>query len=196
MMGKSQRDKGSRREREFAALVNGERVPLSGACGGSYTGDVVGLGMLWEVKARKDGFAMLYRWLEGNDALALKADRKPWLCVLPLERVKMDLRGLQGPLRGILMQTRRELFRLLALSALGASVPAALVPESRLTATYYWNHYKNAGPECPWDCSICNRLCPVEPQSLTYESLWDMVDWLKVHRAGSEKPPLLRAVVD
>src|SRR5690606_38300400 len=84
-MGKRSRDKGARAEREFAKLISGERVPLSGAAGGSYTGDVVGLGLRWEVKRRADGFRSLYDWLEGKDALAVRADRRPWLVVMPLE---------------------------------------------------------------------------------------------------------------
>src|SRR5690625_3530045 len=84
-MGKASRDKGGRGEREFAALIGGERVPLSGAAGGSYTGDVTGLGMRWEVKRRKDGFKELYKWLDGAGALAVRADRKEWLVVMPLE---------------------------------------------------------------------------------------------------------------
>jgi len=85
-MGKRSRDKGARAEREFAKLISGERVPLSGAAGGSYTGDVVGLGLKWEVKRRADGFKELYKWLEGKDALAVRADRREWLVVMPLER--------------------------------------------------------------------------------------------------------------
>jgi len=84
-MGKASRDKGGRGEREFAALIGGERVPLSGAAGGSYTGDVKGLGRKWEVKRRADGFKQLYKWLDGADALAVRADRKEWLVVMPLE---------------------------------------------------------------------------------------------------------------
>jgi len=84
-VGRSERRKGSDGEREFARLIGGERVPLSGAAGGSYTGDVVGLGLRWEVKRRADGFRSLYDWLEGKDALAVRADRKPWLVVMPLE---------------------------------------------------------------------------------------------------------------
>ncbi|ARC32121.1 MULTISPECIES: hypothetical protein [Bacillus cereus group] len=87
-MGKSQRDKGMRREREFASLIGGARVPLSGAIDG-YSNDVKGLGLEWEVKARKEGFKTLYNWLEDEreqpDALAIKADRKPWLVVMPLD---------------------------------------------------------------------------------------------------------------
>ncbi|PFF38983.1 hypothetical protein CN335_12420 [Bacillus thuringiensis] len=39
--GKSQRDNGMRREREFASLIGGARVPLSGAMDG-YSNDVKG----------------------------------------------------------------------------------------------------------------------------------------------------------
>ncbi|SFC77068.1 hypothetical protein SAMN04488168_10988 [Bacillus sp. 491mf] len=38
-MGKSQRDKGTRREREFASLIGGARMLLSGALNG-YSNDV------------------------------------------------------------------------------------------------------------------------------------------------------------
>src|SRR5690606_23185668 len=85
-MGKHSRDKGVRAEREFAKLISGERVPLSGAAGGRFAGDVVGLGLKWEVKRRADGFKELYKWLEGKDALAVRADRREWLVVIPLER--------------------------------------------------------------------------------------------------------------
>lgn len=87
-MGKAQRDKGNRSERAFAKLISGERVPLSGAAGGSYVGDVIGMGMTWECKVRADGFKQLYTWLENRDALAVKADRKEWLVVMPLEQLQ------------------------------------------------------------------------------------------------------------
>ncbi|MCH8346569.1 MAG: helix-turn-helix domain-containing protein [Chloroflexi bacterium] len=97
-MGLSQRQKGLRREREFAQLTGGKRVPLSGAAGGEYTGDVKALGMTWEVKARAAGFRELYKWLDGSDALALKADRQEWLVVLPYEtlRAMLDRPGSPG----------------------------------------------------------------------------------------------------
>ena len=88
-MGKSQRDKGARCEREIAKLLGAERVPLSGACGGRYGGDLqhgyLGRG---EVKVRGNGFRQLYTWLEGNDFLCVKASRKPWLVVLRANDVK------------------------------------------------------------------------------------------------------------
>lgn len=83
-MGRSQKAKGNRSERELAKLLGGERVPLSGSVGGSYSGDVMALGLAWEAKVRRDGFKTLYKWLEGRDALAIKADRKPWLAVIPV----------------------------------------------------------------------------------------------------------------
>lgn len=89
MSGRKSRNKGQRREREFAALVGGKRVPLSGAQEG-YENDVEGLEMKWEVKARKDGFKQIYKWIEDErekpDALALKADRKDWLVVMKLDK--------------------------------------------------------------------------------------------------------------
>lgn len=93
MSGRKSKMKGNRTEREFAKLIAGNRVPLSGAAkhlGEMHTGDVDGLGMKWEVKARKDGFKTFYGWLEEEaiDALAVKADRKPWLVVIPLTKLK------------------------------------------------------------------------------------------------------------
>lgn len=63
MSGRKSRSKGQRREREFAKLIEGRRIPLSGAQEG-FENDVEGLGIRWEVKARKNGFQTLYKWLE------------------------------------------------------------------------------------------------------------------------------------
>mgnify|MGYP001179305713 CR=1 FL=1 len=87
MSGRKSRRKGQQREREFAKLIGGRRIPLSGAQEG-FENDVEGLGIRWEVKARKNGFKQLYSWLNnprGNpDALALKADRQEWLVCMKL----------------------------------------------------------------------------------------------------------------
>jgi hypothetical protein len=80
-----QKRKGGAGELEFAKLINGTKTPLSGALGGDLRGDVVGMELIWEVKRRADGFKQLYGWLEKRDALALRADRKGWLVVMPLE---------------------------------------------------------------------------------------------------------------
>lgn len=91
-MGKMQRDKGARNERLFVeaceqAGLDAERIPLSGAVKGSFAGDVRVSGYLGEVKVRGSGFKTLYEWLEhdGADFLALRADRKGWLVVMPFE---------------------------------------------------------------------------------------------------------------
>lgn len=66
--------------------IPAERVPLSGAAGGSYAGDVVIAGRLrGEVKARQGGagFALIERWLGTNDVLFLRRDRTEPLVVLP-----------------------------------------------------------------------------------------------------------------
>ena len=91
-MGKSQRDKGARAEREIVNLlkennVSAERVPLSGAM--HYQGhghDVtVDEKLKAEVKIRANDFARLYSWLEDNDMLFVRRDRDGWLVVMPLD---------------------------------------------------------------------------------------------------------------
>ena len=103
-MGKSQRDKGNRREREFVNYWKSEgfksaRVPLSGAAGGDYTGDVdlyaygpEDAPLLGEVKARGTGagFKTIQKWIGENDFLVLHEDQKPRLYVFP-EKVLRDL---------------------------------------------------------------------------------------------------------
>jgi hypothetical protein len=82
-----------RRERQLAAILGGQRQPHSGALAGvfgaGYAGDVkLPSGLRIEAKARRDGWRQLYAWLANVDALALKADRKEWLLVIPLERLQ------------------------------------------------------------------------------------------------------------
>ena len=87
----SERNKGLRVEREIVAklkdagIEDAERVPLSGAAGGSYTGDVVFGGWVAEVKARKDGegFKKIEEWLGDNDCLILKKNHSDPTVVLP-----------------------------------------------------------------------------------------------------------------
>lgn len=71
------------------AGIGAERVPLSGASGGSFAGDVsvpiMGVDRRFEAKCRADGFRELYKWIEGHHGLFLKADRRGGLVVLRLE---------------------------------------------------------------------------------------------------------------
>jgi len=92
MPGRTSRNKGLRGEREFAELVGGCRIPLSGAQAG-FENDVAietPAGTLRaEVKRRKSGFTTLYEWIEDErerpDIVAFRADRKPWLVCMELD---------------------------------------------------------------------------------------------------------------
>jgi len=103
-MSKRSRDKGARFEREVVHILQesgraGERVPLSGAAGGSYTQDVTApvLGDEWriECKSRARDFIRIYDWLDGADALVIKADRKRPLVVLDLRRALAILSAIE-----------------------------------------------------------------------------------------------------
>ena len=88
--GKASRDKGNRAERAIVKFLQergftAERVPLSGAAGGSYLGDltvpVLNVDRVVEVKCRANGFRELYRWLIDRDIRIIRADRsEPWSC--------------------------------------------------------------------------------------------------------------------
>jgi hypothetical protein len=91
--GRRPRDKGNRAERALVRFFAdrgfaAERVPLSGAAGGRYLGDITiplaGRDLCAEVKVRAHGFSQLYGWLEGRDLLILRQDRREPLLVLPL----------------------------------------------------------------------------------------------------------------
>ena len=92
MSGKAPRQKGDRFERAIVhahrgAGLHAERIPLSGAVGGAFSGDLVVLNRLRaECKKRGNGFRSLYTWLDGNDMLFLGADRAEPLVVVPLSR--------------------------------------------------------------------------------------------------------------
>lgn len=104
-MSKFSRDKGLRGERHLVHFLQeaglaGERVPLSGASGGRYSGDVsvpvLGDDLTLEVKVRASGFASLYSWLGANDALIVKADRQPMLVVMSLRKAVDFVKRAEG----------------------------------------------------------------------------------------------------
>ena len=97
--GRSSREKGMRAERQIVELfrqvgLKAYRVPLSGISAGFKSDVEVRIGsqrLRFESKVRAKEFGLLYRWLTGSDALVVKADRKPMLVVLPLEKFAIAL---------------------------------------------------------------------------------------------------------
>ena len=90
--GKKSRDKGNRIEREIVHLhtdngIPAQRVPLSGAAGGLYKGDLQIMDLRAEVKARAsgEGFKTLEGWLADNDLLFLRKDRSTPMVVMTWE---------------------------------------------------------------------------------------------------------------
>ena len=86
-MGKKSRTKGTVNERAIVNLlrdvgIEAERVPLSGACGGTFAGDVLIRGKRYEAKVRASGFKQIYDGLGDNAGLFIRSDRKETLIVL------------------------------------------------------------------------------------------------------------------
>jgi hypothetical protein len=90
--GRSLKRKGNRVERELVRLLCElglpcVRVPLSGAIGGVWAGDIhlelYGRTHRIEVKARRE-FRTLQQWLGTNELLILKADRQDPLVLMPV----------------------------------------------------------------------------------------------------------------
>ncbi len=109
-MGKKSRDKGARFELAIVAILQsmgraGEKMPLSGALGGKWRGDVSCpvLGSDWrvEAKCRADGFAQVYKYLGLNDALIIKSDRRRPLVVLDLRRALAILNAKESRLSSV-----------------------------------------------------------------------------------------------
>jgi hypothetical protein len=95
MMANPSKRKGSDFEREIVhflqdnGLAAAERVPLSGAAGGSHTGDidcpVRGTDRKLECKRRARAFGTLYGWMGDNFALVLRDDRTEPLVLMRLK---------------------------------------------------------------------------------------------------------------
>ena len=101
-MGKMQRDKGNRIEREIVNYlkqksINAKRVPLSGSTDG-FKGDVIieltNKTLKCEVKARKDGFKPIYKNLPKIETGSLKLiTEKNRLAVLKIDEFVKILKG-------------------------------------------------------------------------------------------------------
>lgn len=69
--------------------LSAEKIPLSGAAGGSFTGDisvpVQGEDWRLECKRRKRSFVTVYQCIGDNKAVVIRDDHTPALVVMPLE---------------------------------------------------------------------------------------------------------------
>jgi hypothetical protein len=86
-MGKKSRVKGQRNEQAIVNMLKeaglpAERVPLSGACGGLFSGDLVIDGQRFEAKIRAIGFRQIYTWFADHHGLFIRSDRRELLIVL------------------------------------------------------------------------------------------------------------------
>ena len=104
MSGKAPRQKGNRFEREIvatlcAAGLDAFRIPLSGSMRGFKADAQIRLAdrvLTIEAKSREHGFSFIYQALEGSDLLAIKADRKEALAVIPLAELAAILSQLEA----------------------------------------------------------------------------------------------------
>lgn len=100
-MGKKSRDKGGRVERKLVKLLNeivgvvAQRVPLSGAAGGDFGGDLAimikeVLTLTGEAKARAkaEGWKTLKKWKQDNELLFLVEDYQEPLVVMDFSMLK------------------------------------------------------------------------------------------------------------
>jgi Holliday junction resolvase len=111
MSGRRLRRKGARTERSIVNALQaygpvGVRVPLSGAVGGRFAGDIVlplmGCDLCIKVKVRADGYRELFRWLNERRLLIVKADRQEPLVVVRLSlAAEIAKLGAAAPVFGI-----------------------------------------------------------------------------------------------
>lgn len=91
-MGKMQRDKGARFERECVNKfefhdIKAKRVPLSGASWlkGDIIANLNNEDYVFELKKRGNGFKQIYEWIDEPDALIICADRKKPLVIMEFD---------------------------------------------------------------------------------------------------------------
>ena len=103
MGGRSSKVKGSAFEREIVALLksmgcNAQRIPLSGALKGDYSGDIrfgKALGLIGECKRRKRAWKDLYDAIaqdDESDVVFIRSDNEKPLAVMPMETLETFLK--------------------------------------------------------------------------------------------------------
>src|SRR5271167_4431685 len=93
-MGLKSRRKGRRAEQEIVVLAHAAGLPAKRTWHTAQDADplvrccdVMICGLRAQVRVRTDGFKALYDALEGVEIAFLRADRQPWIAVLPAERL-------------------------------------------------------------------------------------------------------------
>lgn len=94
MSGRKSKDKGYRFENALRIVLNAfgpcERMPLSGAIGGDFSGDlrwlIRNVRMKIQCKKKARGFKLIYNELKSHDALIIGADREPPVLCIPLHK--------------------------------------------------------------------------------------------------------------
>lgn len=92
--GKGPKRKGDEGEREFKRLMGGERTFWQPENSKDKShGDLINVPYIGrgEIKRRKGGWLQIYHWIENNDFLGIRADRKEWLVVMRAEDLKLIL---------------------------------------------------------------------------------------------------------
>jgi len=83
MSGSKSRDKGARRELEAAKALGASKISRMRQKGP----DLLYGDRYVEVKAKADGWKLIYKWLAKDDVhlLMLRADYKPWLIAMSID---------------------------------------------------------------------------------------------------------------
>lgn len=87
--GRRSKQKGGRLEREVCKIFSGIRVPLSGIMDGHPNDAILQNGWRVEVKGRRTGLGLLYRWLDNVDVVAFRAPGEPWFFAMAGARFKI-----------------------------------------------------------------------------------------------------------
>jgi hypothetical protein len=119
MMGKKSRIKGQRNECAIVNLLKdaglpAERVPLSGAAGGQFAGDILIDGKRYEAKIRASGFRQIYEWLGDHAGLFIRSDRRETLIVIrAADFIELMTKGKRST-RAEVDQLEQQIFEVLA----------------------------------------------------------------------------------
>lgn len=94
-MANTSKNKGDKGEVEFVKLMGGERTYHQPEKKGETNrkSDIVNVPYIGkgEIKRRKDSWKQLYDWIDGNDFVAFRSDRKKWIVAIRADDLKLIL---------------------------------------------------------------------------------------------------------